>query len=210
MNEAIAQIIQGKTVIVIAHRLHSIMDADQICVMDSGKLLPPEPMRSCLTAAPLIKSYGRPPRAAPSGRSVRRKEEMYNDCFNETHSGCFRGLSGRIKLALVFSFLKSILAKAPIGFAFFLLWPPFITVRQRLKCACGSVLPWQPACCCKCCSITLQTVCSRLPASCCSQRSAWNWAGICVKCPWGILPRAISAKSAPYFPRTWYLSRKTA
>jgi ATP-binding cassette subfamily B protein len=38
MNEAIAQIIQGKTVIVIAHRLHSIMDADQICVMDSGKL----------------------------------------------------------------------------------------------------------------------------------------------------------------------------
>lgn len=38
MNEAIAQVIQGKTVIVIAHRLHSIMGADQICVLDSGKL----------------------------------------------------------------------------------------------------------------------------------------------------------------------------
>lgn len=38
MNEAIAQVIQGKTVIVIAHRLHSIVGADQICVLDSGRL----------------------------------------------------------------------------------------------------------------------------------------------------------------------------
>lgn len=38
MNEAIAQVIQGKTVIVIAHRLLSIVGADQICVLDSGKL----------------------------------------------------------------------------------------------------------------------------------------------------------------------------
>lgn len=38
MNEAIAEIIQGKTVIVIAHRLHSILNADQICVLDHGNL----------------------------------------------------------------------------------------------------------------------------------------------------------------------------
>ncbi len=38
MNEAIAQVIRGKTVIVIAHRLHSIINADQICVMDGGNL----------------------------------------------------------------------------------------------------------------------------------------------------------------------------
>ncbi|MGF7142160.1 ATP-binding cassette subfamily B protein [Anaerotaenia torta] len=38
MNEAIAQIIRGKTVIVIAHRLHSILHADQICVMEAGNL----------------------------------------------------------------------------------------------------------------------------------------------------------------------------
>lgn len=39
MNAAIAEVIYGKTVIVIAHRLHSILDADQICVMEEGNLV---------------------------------------------------------------------------------------------------------------------------------------------------------------------------
>lgn len=38
MNAAIAEVIRGKTVIVIAHRLHSIVNADQICVLHGGKL----------------------------------------------------------------------------------------------------------------------------------------------------------------------------
>ncbi len=38
MNEAIAEVIRGKTVIVIAHRLHSIINADQICVLNTGNL----------------------------------------------------------------------------------------------------------------------------------------------------------------------------
>lgn len=38
MNEAIAEVIKGKTVIVIAHRLYSIVGADQICVLENGKL----------------------------------------------------------------------------------------------------------------------------------------------------------------------------
>ena len=37
MNAALAEIIKGKTVIVIAHRLHSIINADQICVLDNGQ-----------------------------------------------------------------------------------------------------------------------------------------------------------------------------
>ncbi|MGN0351016.1 MAG: ABC transporter ATP-binding protein [Roseburia sp.] len=38
MNEAIAEVICDKTVIVIAHRLHTIVNADKICVLDNGKL----------------------------------------------------------------------------------------------------------------------------------------------------------------------------
>lgn len=38
MNRAIAQVIRGKTVIVIAHRLRTIVNADQICVLDKGNL----------------------------------------------------------------------------------------------------------------------------------------------------------------------------
>ncbi|MDO5551320.1 MAG: ABC transporter ATP-binding protein [Lachnospiraceae bacterium] len=38
MNAAIAQVIQDKTVIVIAHRLNSIRNADQICVLEHGNL----------------------------------------------------------------------------------------------------------------------------------------------------------------------------
>lgn len=38
MNEAIAEVIRSKTVIVIAHRLHTIVNADKICVLDNGNL----------------------------------------------------------------------------------------------------------------------------------------------------------------------------
>lgn len=39
MNAAIAEVIKGKTVIVIAHCLHSIVGADNICVLHDGNLV---------------------------------------------------------------------------------------------------------------------------------------------------------------------------
>ena len=38
MNGAIAQVIRNKTVIVIAHRLYTIANADKICVLNDGNL----------------------------------------------------------------------------------------------------------------------------------------------------------------------------
>ena len=38
MNRAIAELISDKTVIVIAHRLYSIKNADKIVVMKNGKI----------------------------------------------------------------------------------------------------------------------------------------------------------------------------
>ncbi len=38
MNAAIAEIISGKTVLVIAHRLHTIMNSDKICVLKQGEI----------------------------------------------------------------------------------------------------------------------------------------------------------------------------
>lgn len=52
MNEAIAEVIQGKTVIVIAHRLHSIINADQICVLDRGSLTAAGTHEELLTTCP--------------------------------------------------------------------------------------------------------------------------------------------------------------
>ena len=45
MNAAIAEVIRGKTVIVIAHRLQSIVGADQIVVLDQGKVARDRPPR---------------------------------------------------------------------------------------------------------------------------------------------------------------------
>ena len=39
MNSAIAEIIKGKTVLVIAHRLQTIVNADKICVMKDGSII---------------------------------------------------------------------------------------------------------------------------------------------------------------------------
>lgn len=39
VQKAIARLVEGKTVIIIAHRLRTVVDADQILVLDSGRLV---------------------------------------------------------------------------------------------------------------------------------------------------------------------------
>ena len=39
IQRAIARLVEGKTVIMIAHRLRTVVDADQIFVLENGKLV---------------------------------------------------------------------------------------------------------------------------------------------------------------------------
>lgn len=39
MNAAIQEVVKGKTLLVIAHKLSSVKNADQICVMEKGKIV---------------------------------------------------------------------------------------------------------------------------------------------------------------------------
>ena len=39
MNAAIQEVVKGKTLLVIAHKLSSVKDADRICVMEKGKIV---------------------------------------------------------------------------------------------------------------------------------------------------------------------------
>ena len=52
MNQAIAEVIRGKTVIVIAHRLQSIVNADQICILDHGTIADTGTHTELLTRCP--------------------------------------------------------------------------------------------------------------------------------------------------------------
>lgn len=52
MNAAIAEVIRNKTLIVIAHRLYTVMNADNICVLNNGTLV------GCGTHGELLGSCG--------------------------------------------------------------------------------------------------------------------------------------------------------
>lgn len=75
MNEAIAQVIRGKTVIVIAHRLQSIVGADQICVMGGGSLLDAGTHEELLGRCPAYQSQWQAAKSSADWRVSTQKGE---------------------------------------------------------------------------------------------------------------------------------------
>ena len=79
MNAAIAEVIKGKTILVIAHRLHSIVNADQICVLHRGSLAAAGTHEELLargkTYAKLFEIQSKYYAESPEGKGVQEHEE---------------------------------------------------------------------------------------------------------------------------------------
>ena len=56
IQEALARLMKGKTTIVIAHRLSTLRDCDEVCVMDDGKVIEKGPQEELLHQGGLFSS----------------------------------------------------------------------------------------------------------------------------------------------------------
>ena len=56
IQSALAQLVQGKTLLVIAHRLSTITDADQIIVVNQGRIEATGTQEKLLTSCPLYQT----------------------------------------------------------------------------------------------------------------------------------------------------------
>lgn len=70
MEAAIAELVKGKTLFVIAHKLPAIMNADQICVIEHGKLAATGTHAELLATCEEYKNCGKPRRTAQNGKST--------------------------------------------------------------------------------------------------------------------------------------------
>lgn len=76
MNAAIAEVIQNKTVIVIAHRLHSIVNADRICVLHQGTLAAMGAHTELLERSPEYQTLWQAAEGSANWKVSAKKEEM--------------------------------------------------------------------------------------------------------------------------------------
>ncbi len=94
MNAAIAEVIRGKTVIVIAHRLQSIAGADQIVVLDQGNVAGIGRHDTLRKTCPAYEKLWRAAEEPLPGVSLRRKEATRHDRADETNPVRIRPLPG--------------------------------------------------------------------------------------------------------------------
>ena len=80
IQKAISELCKGKTLLVIAHRLNTIQNADQILVIDQGRLPPAAGRRSCLTPAPCTGLCG----SSIKARRFCRKGGQLNVPYHQT------------------------------------------------------------------------------------------------------------------------------
>jgi ATP-binding cassette subfamily B protein len=59
MREAIDAVAQGRTMIVIAHRLSTVVDSDQIIVLDQGKVVGSGTHSQLVKSTPLYKELAK-------------------------------------------------------------------------------------------------------------------------------------------------------
>jgi ATP-binding cassette subfamily B protein len=59
MREAIDAVAQGRTMIVIAHRLSTVVDSDQIIVLDQGKVVGTGTHSQLVKSTPLYKQLAK-------------------------------------------------------------------------------------------------------------------------------------------------------
>ena len=78
MEKAIAEVVRSKTLLVIAHRLASIQNADRIYVLDNGRVAGSGTHKSFWKATTFINGFGRSPRTARRGMWSERQEARYD------------------------------------------------------------------------------------------------------------------------------------
>ncbi len=72
IQEAISELMKGRTVVTIAHRLRTVMDTDKIIVLDKGRLIEEGTSEELLEKEGLLQSYIKDSRKALAGLQAKK------------------------------------------------------------------------------------------------------------------------------------------